>query len=318
MLSADSLIPISVATLVPSTTMGLDLFQRDDADRCVLYRGAEYPLQPDDLQRLRDKGIHQLFITRDSRSQYQEYLREIAAGGDGDPDQIQARTCAMNEVVLDVLENSFAAGDTNETVSVVQQLGDITAQVVSTDGFKASDLFAVLHHDYATFTHSANVAFYAAMLGSKLGYGEEAVSQIVVGGLLHDLGKLDIAEKILCKPGRLDEDEFRVIKQHPTVGFRKLARRGDLSEGQLMMVYQHHERNDGRGYPVGVMGKEIHPWAKICAVVDVFEALTSQRPYRTPMPRTKAFELIERDSGTAFEEEMVRCWKAIISHGSDS
>ena len=88
----------------------------------------------------------------------------------------------------------------------------------------------------------------------------------------------------------------------------------DLDEGQLMMAYQHHERLDGKGYPVGCVATDIHPWARLCSVVDVFEALTSQRPYRTPMPRSKALMLQQRDSGTAFDPEMFACWKNIIQH----
>ncbi len=79
-----------------------------------------------------------------------------------------------------------------------------------------------------------------------------------------------------------------------------------------MMVYQHHERIDGCGYPVGIDGDEIHQWAKQCAVVDVYEAVTSQRPYRQPMPKGKALELLARDSGKSFDPEIVKCWSSII------
>jgi HD-GYP domain-containing protein (c-di-GMP phosphodiesterase class II) len=183
---------------------------------------------------------------------------------------------------------------------------------VSKDEFAASDLFQVLYHDYATFTHSANVAFYCGILAAELGYSRKEIEQIATGGLLHDIGKLEIDDAVLCKPGRLDEAEFRQIRLHPLLGFRKLAHREDLLEGQLMMTYQHHERLDGKGYPVGCAESDIHPWAKLCAVVDVFEALTSQRPYRSPMPHSKALLLQQRDSGTAFDPEMLACWKSII------
>ena len=188
----------------------------------------------------------------------------------------------------------------------------LAADIVTKDEFAASDLFQVLHHDYATFTHSANVAFYCGLLAAELGFERSDIERITTGGLLHDLGKLEIDEEILCKPGRLNELEFRRIRMHPLLGFKKLAHREDLCEGQLMMTYQHHERLDGKGYPVGCVESNIHPWAKLCAVVDVFEALTSQRPYRTPMPRSKALMLQQRDSGTAFDPEMLACWKSII------
>lgn len=306
-------IPISVATLLPTQAVGLDLYQQEaDSERLVLYRGAEFPLSMDDLERLRGRGINRLYISKESRSSYQKYLRKIATSPDASSIPLTARSGALNEVVRDVLNAAFANDNLDQTVSAAEQLGVLAADIVTKDEFAASDLFRVLHHDYATFTHSANVAFYCGILAAELGYEREDIERITTGGLLHDLGKLEIEEEILCKPGRLSELEFRRIRMHPALGFRKLAYREDLNEGQLMMAYQHHERLDGKGYPVGCVESDIHPWARLCAVVDVFEALTSQRPYRTPMPRSKALMLQQRDSGTAFDPEMLACWKSII------
>lgn len=306
-------IPISVATLLPTETVGLDLYQQEvDSERLLLYRGAEFPLTMDDLQRLRGRGVHRLFISKSSRTLYQKYLRKIATSDNPGSIPISARAGALNEVVRDVLESAFSRDNVDKTVYAAEQLGSLAADIVTKDEFAVSDLFEVLHHDYATFTHSANVAFYCGILAGELGYSKSDIELITTGGLLHDLGKLDIDEDILCKPGKLDDLEFRKIRMHPLLGFKKLAHREDLTEGQLMMAYQHHERLDGKGYPVGCMDADIHPWAKLCAVVDVFEALTSQRPYRTPMPRSKALMLQQRDSGAAFDPEMLACWKSII------
>lgn len=79
-----------------------------------------------------------------------------------------------------------------------------------------------------------------------------------------------------------------------------------------MMVYSHHERMDGKGYPVGMVGAEIHPWAKLLAVVDVFDAITSARPYRMPMILPEALAFLERNAGTHFDREMVTCWNALM------
>ena len=306
-------IPISVATLLPTETVGLNLYQQEyDSERLVLYRGAEYPLSMEDLERLRGRGVNRLFITKTSRAVYQKYLRKIATSTDTRQIPLATRTGALTEVVRDVLQSAFQREDVDKTIHAAEQLGVLAGDIIGKDEFAASDLFQVLHHDYATFTHSANVAFYCGILASELGYPKEDIVRITTGGLLHDLGKLEIEEEILCKPGKLDDLEFRRIRMHPLLGFRKLAAREDLSHGQLMMAYQHHERLDGKGYPVGCVSEDIHPWAKICAVVDVFEALTSQRPYRTPMPKSKALMLQQRDSGTAFEPEILACWKSII------
>ncbi|MCM2372697.1 HD-GYP domain-containing protein [Aporhodopirellula aestuarii] len=306
------LIAISVSTLSPTAAIGADLYCRvDKSDRAQLYRGAEYPMAPEDLNRLKSRGVHQLFIEREARAQYQEYLRDVASG-DGDGVSNEHRSAALNEVVLDVLETSFRGKNTDDTIDAASQLSGIAASLVTREDFAAGDLFRVLNHDYATFTHSANVAYYAGILATELGFSAADVELVIAGGLLHDLGKLEIPDAILTKPGRLDEKEFRVIKKHPLTGFRQVAGRADLTEAQLMMVYQHHERLDGGGYPVGCAGDEIHPWGRLCAVVDIYEAVTSQRPYRTPMTRPQAIELLERQSGDALDPEMVKCWTSII------
>lgn len=306
-------VPISVATLLPTEVVGLDLFQeQSQRTQFKLYRGAEYPLTMDDLTRLRNRGVHRLYISKASQSSYQKYLRKLAASGSREAIPLAARAGALSEVVRDVLQSAFSTRETDRAVNAAEKLGMLATDIITRDEFAASDLFEVLHHDYATFTHSANVAFYCGILGAELGFSKSEIEQITTGGLLHDLGKLEIDEAILCKPGKLTEGEFRKIKLHPVLGFRRIAHRTDLNEGQILMAYQHHERNDGGGYPVGCVDDEIHPWAKLCAIVDVFEALTSQRPYRSPMSHTKALAVLRRDSGTAFDPEILECWTSII------
>jgi len=319
-LTLADVIPISLATLSPMTSAGLDLFLRcDDGDQLALYRRSEIPMTADDLDRLRARGVRQLFIRHNDRTSYQAYLRRLAdtsllkSGAD-----CRAISAAVNEVVLDVLQSAFERGDNDGIVASANELGSLTARLITSDEFATSDLLRVLKHDYATFTHSTNVAFYAGLLARALGFRLDDVQKIVVGGLLHDLGKLDIDDRILCKPGRLTEREFRKVSMHPTIGFRRLARRADLSAHQLMMVYQHHERIDGKGYPACCTGDEIDPWAKICSVVDVFEALTSYRPYRSPMTRKRALEIMANERGTAFDPELLSCWERIIRESSAS
>lgn len=306
-------IPISIATLLPSSHLGLDLYQAEtETENYVLYRGSEYPLTVADLDRLRGRGIEHLFISRESQDSYKNYLREIATATDRENISLAVRTEAVTEVVRQIIQEAFTEDDVDQTVDAASQLGTLTADILTNDQFAVKDMLKVLHHDYATFTHSANVAFYCGMLATELGYSSEVVEEITAGGLLHDLGKLEIRDELLRKPGKLTELEFREIRMHPTLGFKKLAHRDDLVEGQLMMTYQHHERLDGKGYPVGCIEDDIHPWAKICSVVDVYEALTSNRPYRKSMPRKKALQIMEREIGNAFDPELFKCWQSII------
>ncbi|HEY2251493.1 MAG TPA: HD domain-containing phosphohydrolase, partial [Planctomycetaceae bacterium] len=122
-----------------------------------------------------------------------------------------------------------------------------------------------------------------------------------------------IPDTVLTKPGALSPEDRALVKEHPRTGFLKLSRRTDLSIGQLMMVYQHHERIDGKGYPVGQVGAGIHEWGRMCAVVDVYEALTSNRPYRRALGQEEAFGIMGRDAGQALDKELFTCWTQTIS-----
>ena len=308
-------IPVSVSTLIPETSINTSLYIPQKADgKMQLYSGPDVPLEQADLGNLLARGHSRVFVRADEHARYQQYLRDnLSSTLDDESLPVQKRFASLNEVVRDVLATSFSAGKTDETIDTCRDLAEDTVELILRDDVLETDLIGVMHHDYHTFTHSANVSYYCVMLAGSLQLtNEEGLKQIATGALLHDLGKLDIPDKILCKPGRLNDTEFDIIRRHPRTGFRKLCQRDDLTFEQLMMVYQHHERLDGKGYPVGITAEEICPWSRVCTVADVFEALTSNRPYREGMSFDQAFEIMDRDCGLAFDTEMLKCWKTVI------
>jgi putative two-component system response regulator len=148
--------------------------------------------------------------------------------------------------------------------------------------------------DRATDGHCKRLARYASELGRTIGLDEEDVSALVRGGFLHDVGKIGIPDAVLLKPGPLAADEFEVIKQHTVIGDRLC---GELRSLQRVrpIVRHHHERLDGSGYPDGLVGDEAPLLAQIMGVVDVFDALTSDRPYRAAQPAAQAADELRRD-----------------------
>src|SRR5262249_29729089 len=154
----------------------------------------------------------------------------------------------LNEVIRDVLGDIFRRGNLDQRMEQIKELGEKTVRAICRDDIVLTELRGVLYHDYHTFTHSANVAFYCVILAKSLGTSDQAErTAIATGGPRHDPGKLDIPADILTKPGRLTDEEMTVVRRHPTLGFRKLCHRRDLTFGQLMMVYQHHEHLNGKG-----------------------------------------------------------------------
>jgi putative nucleotidyltransferase with HDIG domain len=158
--------------------------------------------------------------------------------------------------------------------------------------------------DPYTCGHSRRVASISRRLAEASGFEPERVQHIYLAGLLHDIGKIGVAEQILCKDGRLSEEEYDVIKRHPAIGAKILRRIRNL-EPIIAGVLTHHERFDGRGYPKGLKGMEIPIEGRIICLADSWDAMTSQRTYRKALNLQRAREEITRCSGTQFDPNLV-------------
>jgi HD-GYP domain-containing protein (c-di-GMP phosphodiesterase class II) len=309
-----SYIPISIATLTDGAMLGLDIYQRlQPGLPATLLFSRNEPIDLHQLPAPNSCVNRRVLICRQDRDQYEQYLKNNWGRILDDPNvPVANRLSVMNEVVRDVMNGEFHQGDIQSIVSSANEVAENTVRFLNSGQLHLRQLSEVLHHDYTTFTHSTNVSFYCTLLAGHLGYSQQEQKEIAIGGLLHDLGKLEISERILKKPDRLNWEEYCLLQRHPITGFEKLADNEEVSFGQLMMAYQHHERIDGSGYPCGVRGSDIHPWAKICAVVDVFEAITSERPYRVPLSNSEAAELLDKGRGREFDTEMLDAWLEII------
>jgi putative nucleotidyltransferase with HDIG domain len=162
--------------------------------------------------------------------------------------------------------------------------------------------------------HSQRVTAMAVELGRELGLPEEALDLITRGGLLHDIGKIAVPSAILDKPGRLTEAEYDVMKEHPRTGARILEPIPEYHR-LIPIVLQHHEWFDGRGYPDGLAGEAISFEARIVAVADVFDALSSERPYRAAMDFERCIGIIDEGRGTQFDPRVVQAFMTMIERG---
>ena len=165
--------------------------------------------------------------------------------------------------------------------------------------------------DPYTAGHLWRVSRYAQLLAEALGLGPAQTARIGLGGFLHDLGKIGVPDAILRKPDRLTDEEYAVMKTHPAMGARMLAGH-PLADLVLDAVRLHHERPDGKGYPLGLAADDIPQMARIIGVCDAFDAMTSHRPYRSGMPLEKALGIIRSESGTQFDAQSA---EALISLG---
>lgn len=172
----------------------------------------------------------------------------------------------------------------------------------------------VFLYDNYIYQHSFQVSTYAIAIAKEMNYSVEEIRQIALGALLHDVGKMLVPQDILLKPGRLTEDEFSEIRKHTTSGFDVLRNVHSISLLIAHCAFQHHERLDGSGYPRGLIDFEIHPYAKIIAVADVFDAVTSNRVYKMKMLPSQAIAILEGGKGTLYDAKVVEAFSHIIAH----
>ncbi len=174
---------------------------------------------------------------------------------------------------------------------------------ILTNTVKAMSL-ALESRDPYTAGHQQRVASISAAIAQKMGFNDERIEYLKMAGMIHDIGKISVPAEILCKPTRLSKAEFEIIKEHPLTGYR-ILKEIDFPYPLAKMVYQHHERIDGSGYPQGLAGDQILMESKILAVTDVVEAMASHRPYRSALGIDVALDEIVKNKGRSFDPEVV-------------
>jgi putative nucleotidyltransferase with HDIG domain len=172
---------------------------------------------------------------------------------------------------------------------------------------------AIDARDHYTHSHSTNVSRYANIIASQMNLDTQKVEEITDACQLHDLGKIGIHDYILVKPGKLSPEEFEEVKLHALKGAQILEPLTFL-EGVIRIVRQHHERYDGKGYPFGLKGEQIDIGARIMAVADTYDAMTSARPYRiNPLTKEEAKDEIKKESGKQFDPKVVEVFVKVVN-----
>ena len=192
----------------------------------------------------------------------------------------------------------------------VDPLAKAAATMVDEISARSSNLVQLTDirvHDEYTFAHSVNVAMLSGMLGRLANMSDSDLHELTLGALLHDLGKVIVPPEILNKRGRLTSNEFDIIRHHPEAGFAKIKGLSLPKAATLGLVaLQHHEHMDGTGYPDRRMGKDIHVYGRISAIADVYDALTSSRPYKKAYSPAVAYHIMTNCSPGQFDERLLK------------
>jgi len=186
----------------------------------------------------------------------------------------------------------------NSVCKMIDELMDEKDAMVNMQDLKSNDMY--------TFSHSVNVCVLSLITGISMKYDEEKLRELGMGAMLHDIGKTRIPHEILNKPESLTKEEFELVKKHTSYGYELLKRSDVLSTYASYIALTHHERYDGEGYPLGLRGEEIHEFARIVSVADVFDAITSDRVYKKRINVNEAVEYLIGMGDHQFDYNIVR------------
>jgi HD-GYP domain-containing protein (c-di-GMP phosphodiesterase class II) len=309
-------VPLRASVLRSIDSAAADLFVQYDRRRePVLYCRAGCLLDAQHFAELADSGVEHVYVAKEDFDRVSSRLLDSLEAYLHRETVPQAEKFAALQVAVSVeIENSLRAVDCGTFQSVADKVGRQLVSLLAASDVLPRDLYRIAQHDFSTFTHVTNVASYAVILAEEMGERDaETLEQIASAAMLHDVGKRFVPTGILHKAGQLDPEERETLEAHPLRGYVELCDRPGLEFAQLMVVYQHHERIDGCGYPVRIPGDEIHPWAKLLSVVNVFDGMTAKRANRRPAKLENVLEYQRQQAGKQFDPEIVKCWTSLMS-----
>jgi len=298
-------IPVELATLRLDTVKSFDLFMRVEQDNYVLYLSRKNVLTETDLANLAEKKIYKLYVSSEQESDYRHYVEEHLSEIVRDPAiSVETKSRIVYETSTSVVEDVFKDPRTENIQRSKEVISDTVTLILSSEE-ATRRLTQIASHDYYTYTHSVNVCVFGVAFAKKVfpSMSGDEFQRLGVGFTLHDIGKSCIPTSILNKQGPLDAREWQLMRTHPDESARILKETGHLTDEAHVIALQHHERIDGTGYPRQLRDRDIHELAKICAVADVFDALTTNRAYGTAKNSFEALNVMKNEMYGHFSKE---------------
>jgi HD-GYP domain-containing protein (c-di-GMP phosphodiesterase class II) len=228
------------------------------------------------------------------------------------PPGLRATTVYKYSVVL--MKRMFDDPKAENIKAVKSVICDIVDTIIS-DNATAENMLMITSHDFYTYTHSVNVGVLSIILSKALFQSSDAhnMHELGAGFFLHDLGKVRVNPAIINKPGKLTDEEMMKMRIHPYQSYKILAESGQLTEECRVIAMQHHEREDGTGYPRRLKGDEIHQYGRICCIADVYDALTATRSYKPKLSPFQALKIMKEEMIDHFHRDIFDKFVHVLS-----
>ncbi|MCL5025282.1 MAG: HD-GYP domain-containing protein [Chloroflexi bacterium] len=290
-----SYVPLELEGIRAVLPLMCDLYI-EEGGRYILYRSTSLPFTALDCERLMAAGVTCLWIRGAGGMSTQHPATALLSLPDEQvPPMVKAKV--LYDSAMETVRQAASNTALQAVIPRVADLVGLTLRYLTHSSNAFGALLTVMRHDYSVYTHAVNVGFYAVGVGKAIGITDNRELAVLgMGAFLHDVGKSNVPNNVLSKPGALSVDEWATIRKHPSWGRATLSGAVDISPVVLDIVSQHHERLDGSGYPAGIKGDSMHLYAKLVAVVDSFDAMTSERPYRPAHSPYNALKILKGES----------------------
>lgn len=301
----DQYFKIRVNSLNTDKAISFDLYVHIN-EHFVLYLRAGSKIPEDKLAHFQKKNTDVFYVQEKDRRAYKDYVAGMLNDSSLEKSK---RGTILKESTFSLIEELFENPNLEQTLEGAKAAVDHIVDFMQNENDAMAELIGLSSHDFYTYNHSLDVCIYSLGLAELVGIkDQEMLQQVGRGGLLHDIGKRNVSTDIICKKGALTDEEWEEMKKHPAFGLKILSTYGDSPDSIKACVYEHHENFLGNGYPQNLKGEEIHPFARIVAIADTYDALTTKRSYNEPMMPVTALQLMKEKLAARFDPDLMKAF----------
>ena len=296
---------IRVGTLIPTRPTAFDVYIMING-RYIHYLRPGELVSADKISKLDRADV--FYVPEAQRSTYKRYVFEVL---NTDSLDVKTKATLLRESSLTLAEEIFEQPDVDKALHESKELITNFIDFMDQEPESMAHLISLSAHDFYTYNHSLDVGIYSLGLGQVAGYSKEDLVELGRGALFHDIGKRNVHVDIICKQGPLNDVEWAQMQKHPLVGLKILTDYG-VSEAMKACCFEHHESFLGNGYPQQLTGPEIHPMARIVAITDTYDALTTKRSYNEPMSPRDAVEFMSTKLKGKYDPDLLRAMNSVL------
>ena len=300
---------VRINSLIPGKPTTFDVFLRIN-NQTVVYLRAGDKIDKDKMLALNTKDTGMYFLVRETdRKSYKSYVHDQMNSTDLN---VREKSLILRESSMSLVEELFETPEVNKALDSARPVIKDFIKFMEAEPEAMAHLISLSGHDFYTYNHSLDVSIYSLGLAEALSFSKEELEELGVGALFHDIGKRQVSLDILCKKGPLNDAEWAQMQKHPQYGLLILNDNDNISDGVKAACFEHHESFAGNGYPQQLKGEEIHPFGRIIAITDTYDAMTTQRSYNVPLKPVDAVTMMKEKLAGRYDPEMINAMYSVL------